>query len=552
MEKIFLSFSTRYKHIRSKGLLQIAEQILFVFLFCLILLFFILLNYKTAKKSIEEQWKKEGNIQQKLLQVEKDFQGSVYRRRDFINLYGLALKTMNWRIVGNFDFVKDTQNVMQMFWEKRDTSLFLKNMKDLKEVTEKAQTPLIYISLPDKEKYLEFSQSDMFCIEYNMSNQVGKLLKGTVDCIDTEALLSVDETAPSFDEFYFRTDGHCSTKSEFWMAKTLVNHLQNCYGIDFFNAQQVFDLEQYNITNHEFLGNEGRSVGEFFAGIDNFEIYMPKFETDLELINPSMSERKSGSFDKVMLNGYENKEDSNKYTYWVTNYGRFTSPYYKYINKCPNNDSPKILLISDSVFWRGASYLTLACKELTILDPRYFNGNEYVAQLLSLEHYDAVVVVAISSLNYIAKFSAHLEMPEMPVKNMISQEEYGKWIGNQGTRIVSCNGRYVGGQTDITLDSKEMKVTLCGWAADFYADKPLQELYLQIGNVTKKCEYGIEQSNVVDYFGKDSLLKTGFKVEFPVTYLKDDPNAKIAFIGVSADGKYLYEPIKYYLLRKEA
>lgn len=454
---------------------------------------------------------------------------------------------MNLRVVGDFDFVKDTQGVIQRFGTRTDTTTFLKNMEALKVTTDEVGTPLVYISLPDKGKYLEIARSDQFCIEGRMSSQIGKLLGNTVDCIDIDALLSTDRTAPPFGEFYFHTDVHCSTYGEFWMAKALTYHLQDRYLVDFPNAQQVFDLEQYSITGYEFVGNTARSAGEYFAGEDWFEIYRPKFETDLKLSNPSMSEQRLGPFDVVMLNGYESKPSIDKYTYWVTNYGRFTSPYYQYINKQADNSSPKILLISDSIFMRGASYLALACKKLTVLDPRYFKGTEYVAHILSLEHYDAVVVVATSSNFYNISFSSHLETPNLPTKSMISQEGYGEWIANQGICLDTCNDNRVGGKTDIQIEKDAFSVKLYGWAADFCNDAPFQELYLRIGDIITKCEYGIERTSVVDHFKKDSLLKTGFRVEFPITYLQDAKETEIAFVGVSADGQYLYEPVKYRL-----
>lgn len=138
-------------------------------------------------------------------------------------------------------------------------------------------------------------------------------------------------------------------------------------------------------------------------------------------------------------------------------------------------------------------------------------------------------------------------LPDLPVRKMISQEEYGEWIGNQGICLDSCNDRRVGGRADVNLEPSEKSIKLYGWAADFCNGAPFQELYLRIGDIITKCEYGIERTSVVDHFKKDSLLKTGFRVEFPITYLQDAKETEIAFVGVSADGQYLYEPVKYRL-----
>lgn len=139
------------------------------------------------------------------------------------------------------------------------------------------------------------------------------------------------------------------------------------------------------------------------------------------------------------------------------------------------------------------------------------------------------------------------QIPELPSKKMISREEYGEWIGDQGIWIDTCNNRRVGGQTEILLQPNETSVSLYGWAADFCSDAPFQDLYLQIGDITVKCEYSISRTSVVDHYKKNSLLKTGFRVEFPSDYLRDDQNTEIAFWGVSADGNYLYSPVKFQL-----
>ena len=201
---------------------------------------------------------------------------------------------MNFKIVGNFDFIKDSHDIIQRFGVKTSTETFLENMMELKEVANQVQTPLIFITLPDKAKYLDLAQSDKFHIEGRMSNQLGKALKNSVDCLNVDKLMSENINAPTFDEFYFKTDVHCTSYGEFWLAKMLAEHLKDSYHINFPDAQQVFDLNQYNRTEYEFVGNTARSVGEYFVGTDKFEIYKPNYETNLKLINPSSFRREVG------------------------------------------------------------------------------------------------------------------------------------------------------------------------------------------------------------------------------------------------------------------
>ena len=80
------------KDTNTTGLLQSAEHIVLISLFCLILLGFFVCNFKALNKSFVDEWKKEVSVQQRLLQTEKSFQERISKRKDFINLYGAALK----------------------------------------------------------------------------------------------------------------------------------------------------------------------------------------------------------------------------------------------------------------------------------------------------------------------------------------------------------------------------------------------------------------------------------------------------------------------------
>lgn len=530
---------------KQKISVRMVSDFLLVFFFCGIMLLFFGFNIKTLNQSFSDQMEKEGSTQQKLMSVESDFQKKVYKRTELINLYGLTLNAINWKMVGDFDFVKDSHGIIQRFEAKIDTSKFLGSMTELKVAADYDQTPLVYVSLPDKAKYLELAQGNQFCFDGQQSNQIGKQLEGTIDCLNIDSLMAIDMDAPTFDELHFKTDVHYSTYGEFWIAKILANHLQEKYKINFPNAQQVFDLNQYNIASYEFVGNTARSVGEYFVGKDNFEIYRPKFETSMQLINPSAGEKREGNFEKVMLNGYENNPTINQYTYWVTNYGRFTSPYYQYINEKAAANLPNLLIISDSVFMRGTTYLALACGKLTVLDPRYFDGTEYVAQMLAMEHYDAIIVVATSSTYYNSSFSSKMRLPDLPEE---SAQTADYWIGQNGICLDTYNGINIGNADSFSIQGDAMQVELIGWAADFKTRQPLSALYLQVGDQVIQCNYGIERTSVSDHYQDDNLKNTGFSVTFPELYLCGGEVDQLVFIQVGADGAYRYEPVSYQLL----
>ncbi len=60
--------------------------------------------------------------------------------------------------------------------------------------------------------------------------------------------------------------------------------------------------------------------------------------------------------------------------------------------------------------------------------------------------------------------------------------------------------------------------------------KHLTALYLQIGNKTVQCYYGIERTNVSTHFQNEDLQMTGFSVSIPAGYFVNEYIKVISFI----------------------
>ena len=76
----------------------------------------------------------------------------------------------------------------------------------------------------------------------------------------------------------------------------------------FSNKDIVLNLENYNQITSKFLGNYGRSSGQYFTGLDTFIMYIPLFDTDLSLENSYSNVNKEGTFEQVVMNGMENSQ----------------------------------------------------------------------------------------------------------------------------------------------------------------------------------------------------------------------------------------------------
>ncbi len=135
------------------------------------------------------------------------------------------------------------------------------------------------------------------------------------------------------------------------------------------------------------------------------------------------------------------------------------------------------------------------------------------------------------------------ELPTLPVASMVTPEEYGAHIANNGICLDTCNGVETNGSTDLTVEESAEAVNLYGWAADFVNDAPFSALYLQIGDTLVQCTYGNARPDVAAAYGKESLTNTGFTVSIPKGLFEGD--TELNFVGIDAEGTHLYKPVSY-------
>lgn len=188
-----------------------------------------------------------------------------------------------------------------------------------------------------------------------------------------------------------------TTEAELYNLDSIVKALEK-KGIAFNNMNTVLDWNnEYSIDSRPFLGNLSKSTGRFYGKTDTFNIYIPKYHTNLSYVDEKGQIVRTGLFEDTLLNGYQLNSSSDLNTYWVTEYGSFTQPTYSFINNdLPNGSS--ILLVMDSMGFRTASYLSLMCSKVTIVDPRYGNDGTTLSSVLASNKFDAVVLLQNVSL----------------------------------------------------------------------------------------------------------------------------------------------------------
>ena len=513
-------------------------KLIFLSLMCMLVCGYGFINLPVLREVVNssdityQSWKKNAS------EIETQLKERMAGRQDLVDLYGVSLRVLGKNMVGNFEFIKDERGIVQMVQNLPENDLFEQSVIALHNRLEQEGTPLIYLGAPNKVDGFQLSEQ-LYFFGQSLDERVHTLELDGIDVLDAGERMKNSEDAPSPEEFFFHTDVHYSTYGEFWLSKLLVQHLKEVYQIDFPESDFALDVSRFERVKYDFLGNTARSAGQYFVGLDCFENYIPIYETDFTLFNKAREPVRTGNFETVIMNGYENGENNSIYTYWITNYGQYPEPYYRYQNNL-NPEGPKLLVIADSTFMRSTAFLSLVSGEVTVLDIRSMGETPYVQQALDEKRYDAVVICATDYWS--RSFSVDCELPALP-EEPAQTADY--WIGTNGICLDSCNGESTGNADSFAIQRDAKQVELVGWAADFKTRQPLSALYLQVGERVIQCGYGIERTSVSDHYQDDNLKNTGFSVTFPAFYLREGAVDQLLFIQVGTDGTYRYEPVRY-------
>jgi hypothetical protein len=136
--------------------------------------------------------------------------------------------------------------------------------------------------------------------------------------------------------------------------------------------------DNYSRTEYKdvFLGTHGRMTGRFFTGLDDYELWLPEWNTEMSLDVPSQGIHREGSFEDAFVY-YEN----------LAGYSFDYYAYYAYLHqdydhmilkneKAPND--MKMVIVRDSTAVAISPFLIHDCSEIHLLDLRYMSADEDV------------------------------------------------------------------------------------------------------------------------------------------------------------------------------
>ena len=192
-----------------------------------------------------------------------------------------------------------------------------------------------------------------------------------VDYLD---LRPVFESNGIYSNWFFRTDHHWKPEAAFFAWQYLSGELDLRYGYETPSILTNPNNWSTRVLDDFFLGSQGKRVGSLYAGVDDFTIYTPKFDTNLTYTNSDGSFDSSGPFaQSVCFHERVEERDwfnGNPYTYYSGgDYAMATMVNHN------NPKGPKVVLLRESFSCALAPFLALSCSELTTIDLRYFSGD---------------------------------------------------------------------------------------------------------------------------------------------------------------------------------
>ena len=322
-----------------------------------------------------------------------EFHGNYFINKGaYINLNGLMARVIGQRWMN--ERVKLNNGHLTYLWRKQNTSRAAIQMTKLNNAQIENGGNFLFVlaphQIPGDEDILPVGYKDYG--NQNADELLDKLRKNNVPYLDLRKELRKDDI--SYADAFFVTDHHWKPETGFWAYTKTIDYLISesiIQPIDsMYTDKSFFNVEVYK---NWILGSNGKRTGSYYAGVDDFSIITPKFETEITLEKPIRKTTIKGSFAEVAYNYEKNVKDyfsANPYAAYGN--GERDTKYYR------NVSAPvdlKVLGLKDSFGLASFTFLPLVFSVYDELDMRNYNG-DFLDYYTNFEP-DIVLIIVNSS-----------------------------------------------------------------------------------------------------------------------------------------------------------
>lgn len=311
---------------------------------------------------------------------------NVFARTAYINLYGLSARLLNKHYIietnATNSVVKDNNEFLQFISFPVDTAPYVEKISGIKKTLDELNTPLLYVQTPLKtiEDYTQMPEGIVDYANSNTDTFLTQLEEAGIDVLDLRQ--NVREEGLELDKLFYRTDHHWTTQTAFWAVGEVVDYLKQNLGMDLDPKHVYTNSEFYGsaVYKKSFLGSQGRRVGKYYGGVDDYTLMLPKFDTNytVTINKTNNSTVTEGTFEEAIVKRHlldEKDIFTNRYAaYFGADYPEVI------VENHLANSNKKVLILKDSFAIPFSAFLSTMVGETRLLDTRYYEGDveEYI------------------------------------------------------------------------------------------------------------------------------------------------------------------------------
>ncbi|MBQ4249373.1 MAG: hypothetical protein II705_04930 [Clostridia bacterium] len=337
------------------------------------------------------------------VKTEESSEGNIFEKRlfmfdGFINLYSAYEVMTGAHMFEDASYgylIKDRQGKLHFTWKRSYKDEYGEELLSFAEKTKARGIPFIYIQAPNKklEGYTSFPPGARNDSNEDADELIALLNGEGIETFDLRE--RIRDSGIAYRDMFYATDHHWTNETAFWAFGEVTGELNARFGLNIDPAGYHRNIENYDITYYpgSFLGSQGRRVGEFIAGVDDYDFIAPKDGYDFVVCDmvrrPDWPLSEGPFMDAVARQSLLKDEDvsTNRYAaYFGYDYGLMM------VRNNSETNGIKLLIVKDSFALPLAAYLSTCVSEVWLLDPR--DEDAPIAEDVMREHdFDAVIVM---------------------------------------------------------------------------------------------------------------------------------------------------------------
>lgn len=361
--------------------------------------------YLSLKSSYQSDPSINGILHGCIKGIESGFSSNVFGQDQFINLYGMVQKGFDKEYIidadSAYNIIKDNNGKLHFSSFREDNTKAVDEIIEMNKVLEKNGIKFLYVQTPIKfiKGYTKLNPAIIDYSNENSDKIVYRLIEGGVRTVD---LRNLTDKAPidKYDLFY-NTDHHWTIDTSFWAVGQVVNKINTLWKLNLDPNGFYTNMDNYNkiVFEKNFLGSQGRRVGKFFGGLDDFSLITPSYDTNYKVTvkKKNKTEVFEGDFKKAIIRD-EILDDKDVFTNRYVSY--FGADYPEVIiENNTNMNGKKILIVKDSFGIPFSAFMSSMAGETRMLDTRYYK--EKTVQEYALEYKPDIVLYVYRSIRTI-------------------------------------------------------------------------------------------------------------------------------------------------------